>query len=99
MKFTLLPLALLVASTDAFAPVAQNTFESTSALQATRKDFLNAAALSTSAAIASLVVNPGAANAAKYGFIGRSPSGVVEASEAIVDEDRLKSDEVQKSIR
>merc|ERR1712032_324125 len=98
MKFTLVPLALIVASTEAFAPVAQNTFEQTSALQATRKDFLNAAVLSTSAAVASLVANPGAANAAKYGFVGRSPSGVVDSKDAIVDEERLKSAEVQKSV-
>lgn len=98
MKFTLVPVALLVASTNAFAPVAKNTFEQTSALHATRKDFLNAAALSTSAAVASLLVNPGAANAAKYGPIGRSSSGVLDPKEAIVDDDRFKSAEVQKAL-
>jgi hypothetical protein len=56
--------------------------------------------LQTSAATiaASLLVLPGQANAAKYGGFGRGSPEVIAPSEAIVDEEILKSEPVQKGI-
>ena len=48
---------------------------------------------------ASTVVFPGMAQAAKYGFIGASPSGVLDPKDAIVDEEVFKSSAVQNAFK
>ena len=59
-----------------------------------RMEFLQSAA----AAAASLTLLPGQANAAKYGGFGAGSPEVIDPKDAIVDEDILKSDSVQKGI-
>ena len=53
---------------------------------------------SAAAVAASLTLLPGQANAAKYGGFGAGSPEVIDPKDAIVDEDILKSDSVQKGI-
>lgn len=53
---------------------------------------------SAAAVAASLTLLPGQANAAKYGGFGSGSPEVIDPKDAIVDEDVLKSDSVQKGI-
>ena len=98
MKFTAFVTALLVVGSEAFAPGVGNARSST-ALNAekgstSRIEFLQQAA----AAAASLTLLPGQANAAKYGGFGAGSPEVIDPKDAIVDEEILKSDSVQKGI-
>ncbi|KAL9191086.1 hypothetical protein ACHAXT_000792 [Thalassiosira profunda] len=98
MKFTAFITSLALVGSDAFAPGASNVRSST-ALNAekgatSRMEFLQSAA----AAAASLTLLPGQANAAKYGGFGAGSPEVIDPKDAIVDEDILKSDSVQKGI-
>ena len=49
-------------------------------------------------AVAAFTLIPGQANAAKYGGFGAGSPEVIDPKDAIVDEDVLKSDSVQKGI-
>jgi len=60
-----------------------------------RIEFLQQSAATVAAALTLL---PGQANAAKYGGFGAGSPEVVDPKDAIVDEDILKSDAVQKGI-
>ncbi len=60
----------------------------------TRIGFLQQSA----AAVAAFTLIPGQANAAKYGGFGAGSPEVIDPKDAIVDEDILKSDSVQKGI-
>lgn len=60
----------------------------------TRIGFLQQSA----AAVAAFTLIPGRANAAKYGGFGAGSPEVIDPKDAIVDEDILKSDSVQKGI-
>lgn len=61
----------------------------------TRIEFLQQSA---AAVAASLTLLPGQANAAKYGGFGAGSPEVIDPKDAIVDEDILKSESVQKGI-
>lgn len=79
-------------------PLSQTLLSST-ALNAengvtTRIGFLQQSA----AAVAAFTLIPGQANAAKYGGFGAGSPEVVDPKDAIVDDDILKSDSVQKGI-
>lgn len=50
------------------------------------------------AAVAATLILPGQANAAKYGGFGAGSPEVIDPKDAIVDEDILKSESVQKGI-
>ena len=60
----------------------------------TRIGFLQQSA----AAVAAFTLIPGQANAAKYGGFGAGSPEVIDPKDAIVDEDVLKSDSVQKAL-
>mmetsp|Transcript_32904 Transcript_32904/g.59347 ORF Transcript_32904/g.59347 Transcript_32904/m.59347 type:complete len:210 (-) Transcript_32904:120-749(-) len=99
MKFTLFITSLLFVGSTAFAPGAGNARSST-AISAekgvtSRIEFLQQSAATVAAALTLL---PGQANAAKYGGFGAGSPEVVDPKDAIVDEDILKSDAVQKGI-
>eukprot|EP00578_Thalassiosira_sp_NH16_P020439 CAMPEP_0181094246 /NCGR_PEP_ID=MMETSP1071-20121207/9887_1 /TAXON_ID=35127 /ORGANISM="Thalassiosira sp., Strain NH16" /LENGTH=204 /DNA_ID=CAMNT_0023176555 /DNA_START=667 /DNA_END=1281 /DNA_ORIENTATION=- len=53
---------------------------------------------SAAAVAASVTLFPGQANAAKYGGFGAGSPEVIDPKDAIVDEEILKSDSVQKAI-
>ncbi len=53
---------------------------------------------SAAAVAATLTLLPGQANAAKYGGFGAGSPEVIDPKDAIVDEDILKSDSVQKGL-
>lgn len=61
---------------------------------ASRIEFLRTSA----GAVAASLVLPGTANAAKYGGLGAGSPEVIDPKDAIVDQDILKSDAVQKAI-
>lgn len=52
----------------------------------------------SAAAVAAFSLFPGQANAAKYGGFGAGSPEVIDPKDAIVDEEILKSDSVQKGI-
>jgi len=62
---------------------------------ASRVEFLQR---SVGSVAASLVLLPGQANAAKYGSFGAGSPEVIDPKDAIIDEDVLKSESVQKAI-
>jgi len=51
------------------------------------------------AAVSSVTLLPNAANAAKYGGIGRGSAGVLDPKDAIIDDEILASEEVQKALK
>lgn len=53
---------------------------------------------SVAAVVSSLTLLPGQANAAKYGGFGADSPEVIDPKDAIVDEEILRSDTVQKAI-
>ncbi|GKY97824.1 hypothetical protein MPSEU_000740500 [Mayamaea pseudoterrestris] len=93
-------LALLVASASAFAP-RQPTFTSStssSALYAeqSRQQFL---AQSAAAAMATFAMSAQPAFAAKYGGFGAGSPNVLDPTSADIDQDVLKSGDVQQAIK
>ncbi|EJK77607.1 hypothetical protein THAOC_00549 [Thalassiosira oceanica] len=62
--------------------------------EASRMEFLQQSA----AAVAAFTMLPGQANAAKYGGFGAGSPEVIDPKDALVDEDILKSEPVQKAL-
>lgn len=98
MKYTAILATLAIAGSDAFAPGMESVRSST-ALSAekgsnSRIEFLQQAAV----AAASLTLLPGQASAAKYGGFGAGSPEVIDPKDAIVDEEILKSEPVQKAL-
>mmetsp|Transcript_39616 Transcript_39616/g.55827 ORF Transcript_39616/g.55827 Transcript_39616/m.55827 type:complete len:207 (-) Transcript_39616:764-1384(-) len=96
MKFFLT--TLLIGSAAAFAPSQPAFATRTTALNAkesSRSEFLSQAAGLVAAAV---IAAPGTANAAKYGSFGAGSPEVLNPTEAIIDEDILKSDAVQNAL-
>eukprot|EP01082_Thalassiosira_pseudonana_P010814 g10501.t1 g10501 contig4:1993456-1994381(+) len=98
MKLAACATFLLAAGSNAFAPGAGNT--RSTALNAEKGVSTRIGFLQTSVATiaASLTLLPGQANAAKYGGFGAGSPEVVDPKDAIIDEDILKSDSVQKGL-
>lgn len=99
MKITAFIASLAIIGSEAFAPGVSNA-RSATALNAekgstSRIEFLQQSA---AAVAASVTLFPGQANAAKYGGFGAGSPEVIDPKDAIVDEDILKSDSVQKGI-
>mmetsp|Transcript_6881 Transcript_6881/g.10141 ORF Transcript_6881/g.10141 Transcript_6881/m.10141 type:complete len:208 (+) Transcript_6881:117-740(+) len=91
--------SLLVASVGAFspsfAPVRTNT--AINAEQMSRSAFLQTS-LTAAAATFVTLASPQEASAAKYGSVGRDSSAVLDPKDAIIDDEILATEAVQKSI-
>uniref|UniRef100_A0A7S1VC33 Uncharacterized protein n=1 Tax=Grammatophora oceanica TaxID=210454 RepID=A0A7S1VC33_9STRA len=102
MKLVATLVASLVCSAGAFVvQQQQRTFGKATALSAqatSRRDFMVQIASTGVASLATAIAAPGAANAAKYGGFGAGSPEVIDPSEAIIDDDVLKSDTVQKAL-
>ena len=89
----------LAVSASAFSPTfVNNAAQTSSALSAevSRAAFLQTSATAAAAALLSLA--PQAAQAAKYGGVGRGSAGIIDPKDKIVDSDILASSEVQASL-
>mmetsp|Transcript_46989 Transcript_46989/g.69594 ORF Transcript_46989/g.69594 Transcript_46989/m.69594 type:complete len:209 (+) Transcript_46989:75-701(+) len=99
MKLSLAILASVPLACAAFAPTVQRAPSSVS-LAAVNGESTRAAFLTQSAGLlGGLAFLPGAANAAKYGDFGRGSPEVLNPKDAIIDDEILASDAVQKSIQ
>uniref|UniRef100_A0A6U0F263 Uncharacterized protein n=1 Tax=Helicotheca tamesis TaxID=374047 RepID=A0A6U0F263_9STRA len=96
MKVTAAFALFTLGSASAFAPAPFGSRQSTTALSAeqSRSGFLAQSA----AAIATLAAFPATSNAAKYGSFGAGSPEVIDPSSAIIDQDILASESVQKCI-
>mmetsp|Transcript_20450 Transcript_20450/g.48025 ORF Transcript_20450/g.48025 Transcript_20450/m.48025 type:complete len:205 (+) Transcript_20450:129-743(+) len=94
MKFTAIVASLIFAGSEAFAPAASNVRSTVLNAEASRMEFLQQSA----AAVAAFTMLPGQANAAKYGGFGAGSPEVIDPKDALVDEDILKSEPVQKAL-
>mmetsp|Transcript_11159 Transcript_11159/g.15018 ORF Transcript_11159/g.15018 Transcript_11159/m.15018 type:complete len:206 (-) Transcript_11159:75-692(-) len=96
MKVTVALALVTLGSASAFAPAPFGSRQSTTALSAeqSRSDFLTQSA----AAFATLAAFPSVSNAAKYGSFGAGSPEVLDPKTAIIDEDILKTESVQKCI-
>ncbi|KAL7545814.1 hypothetical protein ACHAWF_009164 [Thalassiosira exigua] len=98
MKFVAVVASLLAVGSEAFAPgavPARSTALSAERGASSRVEFLQQSA---AAVAASLTLLPGQANAAKYGGFGAGSPEVIDPKDAIVDDEVLASDSVQKGI-
>lgn len=92
--------SLLVASVGAFSPSFAPARTSNTALNAeqmSRSAFLQTS-LTAAAATFVTLASPQEASAAKYGAIGRDASAVLDPKDAIIDDEILATEAVQKSI-
>jgi len=101
MKLSIVITSTILASTSAFAPNPCFSSKVSSALsvnnkseQTTRLEFIQ----QSIAAISTLTFLPGSASAAKYGGFGAGSPEVLDPKTAIIDEEILASEPVQKSF-